>query len=421
MKSLAYIFLLGAMVHSTPAQSADVAPAINQFGLDLLRAGAASETPGNLLLSPYSLESALAMAWAGADGRTEEEMRRVLHLAGDQAAVIDGLGALARDLRELRAASRQRAESDAQRGVSWTPIELDVANRLFVQSGFTLKPDFTHVLREQFGAPLEELDFLGAAETARLTIDAWVVHETHDRIRDLIPSGALDANTRLVLANAVYLRAPWEDPFEREETRPEPFWVGGRTPADVPTMQQRKSYPYEQRDGFIALAVPYEEGGLQFLILLPDQRNGLAQLERTVSPALLAACARMPRRDVVLHLPKFKLAPPTMSLSSPLRGLGMATAFDQPRGGANFDRIAPRRPDLYLYLSDVFHRAWLSVDEDGTEAAAATEVALATFGVEAGRPVPPVEVRVDRPFLFAIQHVASGTCLFLGRVGDPRQ
>lgn len=401
------------------AQSAGVAPAINQFGLDLLRAQAGTTKSANLLISPYSIESALAMAWAGADGRTREEMRRVLHFAGDETTVVAGFAALVRELDQVQAASRERAENARRYGGSLTPIELNVANRLFLQSGFALRPAFTGVLRENFAAPLEELDFIRAAEPARLTINAWVARETRDRIRDLVPPGALDASTRLVLTNALYLKAPWQNPFKPERTPPAPFWIGGTAPVDVATMTQQRHYGYDRRNGFTALALPYEGGELQFLILLPDERDGLAQLERAVTPEMLAGCARLPGRDVILHLPKFKLTPPSTPLGSMLRGLGMTTAFDDPRGSADFGQMAPRTPKDYLSLSEVFHQTWLAVDETGTEAAAATATVV-MYGAMAREPPSPVEVRVDHPFLFAIQHVASGTCLFLGRVTDPR-
>jgi serpin B len=420
MKLLASVSLLSALTLCTVAQSADVAPAINQFGLDLLGAGTATNSPGNLVLSPFSVESALAMAWTGASGVTREEMRRVLHLVGDEAAIVDGFGTLARDLRGLQAASRERVESAGRRGVPRLPIELDMANRLFAQSGFALQPDFTRGLRDRFGSPLEELDFLHAAGPARLSINDWVTRETHGRIRELIPSGALNERTRLVLANAVYLRASWMVPFDPNLTLLKPFWADGRTQTKVPTMMQQKHYHYEKRDGFVALALPYEGGELQFLILLPDRRDGLAELERAVTPAMLAACARLPRGDVLLFLPKLKLAPPGMSLGTSLRGLGMTTAFDQPAGSADFTRVAPRKADGYLALTDVLHQASLSVDEDGTEAAAATAVTMMALGMQAGELVPPIEGHIDHPFLFAVQHVASGTCLFLGRVNDPR-
>ena len=402
------------------AQSAGIAPAINQLGLDLVRAQSAGSVDTNLLLSPYSIESALTMAWAGADGRTREEMRRVLHLAGGDTAVVDGLAALTRQLAEVQAASRRRAEAARRHGSPGTPVELNVANRLFAQSGFALRPAFTGLLRDRFGAPLEELDFARAAEPARVAINQWVAKETRDRIRDIVPQGALNADTRAVLANAIYLKAPWKDPFTAEATTNGPFWVRGATAADVPMMQQLQGYRYEKHGGFTALALPYDGGELQFLILLPDQRDGLAQLENDVTPELLAGCAKMPWRGVILHLPRFKLEPPSTPLGTLLRGLGMTTAFDQPPGSANFDRMAPHRADAYLYLSEVFHQTWLALDEHGTEAAAATVAVIALSAARPGNVLSPVEVRVDHPFVFAIQHVASGTCLFLGRVNDPR-
>jgi len=166
------------------------------------------------------------------------------------------------------------------------------------------------------------------------------------------------------------------------------------------------------------VSVPYADRQLQFLVLLPDEPNGLAGLEAKLTPALLASCARLNGAQVILHLPKFKLEPALMQLGEALRSLGMTSAFDQPRGSANFDGMAPRWPDDYLYFSEVFHKTFLSLDEEGTEAAAATavvEAEAASMLVE-----PYEEVRVDHPFVFAIQHRASGACLFLGRVRQAR-
>ena len=403
-----------------PAQPNPVTPAVNQLGLDLLRAQASAGDHGNLLLSPYSIEVALAMAYTGADGHTREEMQRVLHLPGDDAAVLGGFSALANELSELQAASRRRAERVREHGRTGEPIEINIANRLFAQSGFAFRPAFTTALREQFRAPLEELDFKTAAEPARVTINAWIARETRERIRELVPAGAIEASTRAVLANAIYLRAAWEDAFKPGETKNETFWVDGKTQTEVPTMLQQRRYGYEQRDGYSALVLPYMGGDLQFVILLPDKRDGLAGLEKTLTPDILAGCANLPFREVILHLPKFKIEPPILPLGAVLQGLGMTTAFDQPRGSANFDRMAPRKPDGYLYISNVFHRTWLSLDENGTEAAAATAVIMAMTASMPQELQPPIEVRVDRPFLFAIQHVPSGTCLFLGRLTDPR-
>jgi serpin B len=405
---------------SLPAQSNSVTPAINQLGLDLLRARASASDQSNLLLSPYSIEVALAMAYSGAEGRTRDEMRRVLHLPADDAAVLDGFSGLARELADLQVLSRRRAEEARKSGGSTEPIEINLANRLFAQSGFAFRPAFTAALRDRFGAPLDELDFVHAAEPARVAINAWVARETRDKIRDLVPQGGVNEATRAVLANALYLHAPWEDAFKPKATKNEPFWVGGKTSADVATMLQQRHYGYEQRNGYAALVLPYVGYQLQFVILLPDTRDGLANLERAVTPELLAGCTQLPQRDVILHLPKFKLEPPSLPLGEALRGLGMLTAFDQPRGSADFDRMAPRKPDDYLCISEVIHKTWLSLDENGTEAAAATAVVMMYGSAMRPDPPPPIEVRVDRPFLFAIQHVPSGACLFLGRLTDPR-
>ena len=185
-------------------------------------------------------------------------------------------------------------------------------------------------------------------------------------------------------------------------------------------MLQQRYYGYDQRDGYAAITLPYFGGSLQFLILLPDKPDGLAALERVMTPDALASCTNLARRDVILHLPRFKIEPPSLPLGAALRGLGMTTAFDQPRGSADFGRMAPRKPEDYLYISEVIHKTWLSLDENGTEAAAATAVMIRAGAMLRPNPPPPVEVRVDRPFLFAIQHVPSGACLFLGRLEDPR-
>jgi len=166
--------------------------------------------------------------------------------------------------------------------------------------------------------------------------------------------------------------------------------------------------------------LPYAGNDLQFLVLLPDDVNGLHALESKLSGDTLAGCAKLQTRDVDLHLPKFKLEPPTMALAEKFEALGMKIAFDKPQGSANFDKMAPRTPRDYLYISQIFHKTFIAVDEKGTEAAAATAVAMMAGTALRSPPPPPIEVKVDRPFIYSIQHVPSGVCLFLGRVVDPR-
>jgi serpin B len=306
--------------------------------------------------------------------------------------------------------SAQASARWKQDGVTKDPIILTVANRLFGQSGSSFHADFLERLKTNYDATLEMMDFARNPSGAAKSINNWVEQQTKQRIRNLIPEGALNVMTRLILVNAIYLKAPWQEPFKESATKPLPFHVAGGATVDVPTMSIQKSFGYMKYKDFTAVTIPYDGGEIQFLILLPDAANGLAGLESKLPQ--LASFANLPNREVVLHLPKFKIEPPTLPLSETLQALGMKTAFDPFR--ANFDRLA----DDPLFISGVFHKTFLSLDEKGTEAAAATAVAMQALSA---RPISkPVEVQVDHPFVFAIQHRASGACLFLGHVVDPR-
>jgi serpin B len=399
------------------ADSAAAATASNQVGLDLYRKLATGD--GNLCLSPYSIESALVMTFAGADGQTRDEMARILHLSKDD-SVHASFDALQRQLREMSEKSAKAVSEAGELGGPKEPITLSIANRLFAQRGYDFRENFVALVKERYGAPLETVDFVKNAPGATQQINAWVLEQTRQRIRDLIPRDALNADTRLVLANAIYLKAPWATSFSADATKAEPFHVRGGDAVNVPTMRGHDHRcGYAKRDGFSAVTIPYVEPGLQFVILLPDEVKGLQPLERKITSAMLLECAKLETRELDLHLPKFKFEPPTLNLGATLQALGMKTAFNQPQGTANFDRMAPRKPNDYLYISEVFHKTFIAVDEKGTEAAAATAVAMART-TSMRNPPEPLEVRIDRPFLYAIQHVLSGTCLFIGRVTDPR-
>ena len=420
-KSLACLFAtLAALCAATSMRAADAnlaATATNEAGVDLYRRLATGD--GNLCLSPYSIENALAMTFAGADGKTHEEMARVLHFSTNDDALHGSFGALQRELEEMAAKSAKQIADSKERGGAQQPIVITIANRLFAQKGYDFREKFLALVKERYGAPLEPLDFAKDAAGATQRINSWVEEQTRKRIRDLIPPGALDASTRLALVNAIYLKAPWAKPFSKGSTTAQPFRVRGGEGVNVPTMNGLSYCGYAKRDGFAAVTLPYNDRELQFVILLPDDAKGLPALEKKLTAPMLAECAKVPAQDVNLHLPKFKFEPPTMNLGATLQELGMQTAFDHPHGSANFDRIAPRKPDDYLYISAVFHKTFIAVDEEGTEAAAATAVAMAV-GASAGQKPEPLEVKIDRPFLYAIQHVPSGACLFIGRVTDPR-
>jgi serpin B len=410
--------LIAAM--SFGATGSDLAAtAINQLAVDLHRQLATGDE--NLCVSPYSIESALAMTFAGADGETRTEMAGVLHFPNDGDAVPASFASLQRSLEELTRETAKIAEESKKSGGKGEPITLTIANRLFAQTGYDFRESFLTLVKQNYGAAFEPLDFVAHSSGATKHINQWVAGETHDRIRDLIPANALDETTRLVLANAIYLKAPWADPFSEGATKPEPFRVRGKTPVDVPMMRKEdRHFGYAKMEGFAAVSVPYIGGELQFLVLVPDEVNGLHALESKLTADMLAQCAKLEGRDVDLHLPKFKFEPPTMALAEKLEALGMKSAFNQPRGSANFDRMAPRKPDDYLYISQVFHKTFIAVDEKGTEAAAATAVAMMRATSAIIKKTEPIEVKVDRPFFYAIQNVPSGVCLFLGRVTDPR-
>ncbi|MEI8310419.1 MAG: serpin family protein, partial [Verrucomicrobiota bacterium] len=269
--------------------------------------------------------------------------------------------------------------------------------------------------KRQFSSPLEEMDFQKDPARAAGLINRWVEERTENRIQNLIPANALDKTTTLVLVNALYLKIPWAEEFAAGATKELPFHVSGHDKAAVPTMARTGSFGYAELPGFRAVGVPFRGGQFQFLVLLPNEEGAPA----LPSAELLEKCASLPRQDVLLYLPKFKLEPPTISLADALKSLGVKAAFDIPRGSADFDGMAPRKPDDYLYLSDVFHKTFFALDEKGVEAAAATAVVMMRA---TSMPVQrdPVEVRVDRPFFFAIQHIPTSACLFLGRISDPR-
>jgi len=409
--------LLVTMAHG--ATNFDLAAkATNELGVDLHRQLATGDE--NLCISPYSIDSALAMTFAGADGETRSEMARVLHFPSGGDVPIS-FATLQNSLEQMSAKTAELAKESKKFGGPSEPITLNIANRLFAEKSYHFREAYLSLVKQNFGGAFEPLDFVADPAAATQRINKWVADQTRDRIRDLIPGGALDKTTRLVLANALYLKAPWASEFSQNATQPEPFFARGGASVDVPMMRKTdKNFGYAKHEGFTVVGVPYAGNELQFVILLPDDQSGLRALESKLSADVLASCAKLQKRDVDLYLPKFKLEPPTITLAKQFESLGMKTVFDQPKGSANFDKIAPRTPDDYLYISQIFHKTFIAVDEKGTEAAAATAVAMMAGTALRSPPPPPIEVKVDRPFVYAIQHVPSGVCLFLGRVTDPR-
>jgi serpin B len=339
MKILALALLVSAS-SSLAATSDSAAQAVNALGLDLHRQ---MPKAGNVCLSPYSIQSALGMTYLGASGATQEEMARVLHLPKDKEALEESFAALNEALEEARENSAKEVEQMKKFGGSGEALKLHVANRLFGQQGYEFRETFLSSVKSHFGAPMEFMNFLKDHAGATREINGWVEKQTQKRIRDLIPENGLSKETRLVLVNALYFKAAWADDFNVQATAPKPFHVNGaKTTAEVPTMSKQEHMRYLNGSGFQAVTLPYAGNDLHFLLIVPDDVGGVSDVEKKLTAETLLACAKADTREVILHLPKFKITPPTVPLGEVLQKMGMTTAFDKPRGSAISTRWHPR-------------------------------------------------------------------------------
>jgi serpin B len=377
------------------ADSPSVAPtpgaATEAFGLDLL----AAQRPGNVVLSPDSVATALAMTGTGASGRTAAQIAETLHLRGP--AAFKAIGNLQRTIAAEQAAA---AEGDPK-----APT-LEMANGLFLQQGFPLGPAFLSGLQRHFGAAPETVDFAGNLSGSREAINSWV----SDRTKGIIPElfGSLPAETRLVLANAIYLKAAWRYPFERRDTRPAPFYSpAGSTQAEF--MHQLERLRYGSGRGYKAVELPYRASTLSLLVVLP-RKGSLVALQRRLGGGGLARVARNLSPEMVdLSLPRFHLTT-KVSLGATLKSLGMPLAFSD---DADFSRMTTAER---LKIGLVEHAADLAIDEEGTVAAAATGVGVVAVS---GPPPATATFNANRPFLFFVRDSSTGAVLFAGRLTSP--
>jgi len=375
---------------------ASVSQSVNALGLDLYRI-LATERGGNLFISPYSIMLALAMTYAGARGQTAQEMAEVLHFSLPDEQLHPAMNAL-----DLALHVGEDREMD-----SYDPPIFRSANALWGQKGLGFQDAFLETLAINYGAGMRVLDF-SRPEDARGTINDWVAEQTEDRIKDLIPPGLLSELTRLVLTNAVYFKAQWQNPFMVDATEDGPFHRLDGSAVAVPMMQQTENLGYYAEDGLQVVELPYAGGTHSMLIMLPEE-GGLEDLAASLDEARLRSLVdQLERQSVALTLPRFEYEA-EFALGDTLAAMGMPTAFGPE---ADFSGMTT---EAGLFISEVVHKAWVAVDEKGTEAAAATAVIM----VESAMPMEPVEVTVDRPFLFAIRHRDTGALLFLGQVVDP--
>lgn len=379
----------------------DAVDAVQALTADLYRSLAV--TPGNLVCSPYSVAVALAMTRNGARGATARQLDEVL-----QAPPLDrfnsGLNALSR-LVESRAGEQVRADR------SKATVSLAVANSLWGQRDTNWEPAFLTALARSYGAGMRLVDFKSQPEAARTLINGWTADRTHDRITDIIPPDVLDALTRLVLVNAIYLKAPWEEPFlPTKLTQPRPFQLADGSVVDADTMTgSLHSASFASGPGWRAARLPYAGRKLAMTVIVPDHPNS-DQLDRLLDQAMLAQIltSLRPVPLLSLQLPRWRFRL-QIDLRSHLAALGMPIAFDPYR--ADFTGMTT---DAQLYISHVLHQAFIAVDEEGTEAAAATAVVMSDMSM----PVATI-LNVDRPFLFVIHDIDTATPLFIGRVSDP--
>lgn len=376
-----------------------LASSSNTLGFDLY--GRVRAAPGNLAMSPASISAALAMTFGGARGETEAQMKRVLHVDGSRDAVMSDWGKLSRAL-----------QNPAR------PLTLRIANRLFGEKTVKFEQPFVDKTQAYFAAPLEPNDFINAFEPARGHINAWVEDQTAHRIKDLLPPASLDKLTRLVLVNAIYFLADWLTPFEKTATYEANFDVSPGVSKKTPMMHGGGTRRFAHADGVKVLELDYNGGDASMVLVLPDAKDGLADVEKALTSAKFEEWRAALRADTVaVALPRFEVSPtPSMSLGEDLKNLGMPDAFDREK--ADFTGIAnPSDRRERLKIDKVFHKAFVKVDEKGTEAAAATAVVMA----KGGGPPPgkALEFTADHPFAFAIVDKATGLVLFLGRVADP--
>ena len=360
------------------------------------------EQTGNLIFSPFSIRTALAITHAGARGETADEIRDALHFS----AARDELGALKNIVGRLRRSVQNE-------------YEMAIANSLWVQRGIPVAPAFLALIAASDGDCIKDADFRHAADAARAGINAWVEERTNRRIRDLIPAGALSPDEILLIVNAVYFKATWLHPFEAELTRGERFYLNDGGEVHARLMGCEEHFSYVQMNDFQAIDLMYRHGNASMLVLLPARRDGLQHLEDTLSIGMLNdTISRMRGHIVDLTLPRFTMTSPTVPVHTSLEMLGVRRLFDSARADlSGINGKVPPDPQA-LVVSEVLHKAFVDVNERGTEAAAATAVGV-TLGSPPNAGPLPVVFRADHPFVFAIRDRQSGTILFLGRMMDP--
>ena len=386
-------------ITSPAVPAADLEAAVDgnsAFALDLYQQ--IRSEPGNIFYSPFSISEALGMTFAGARGATESQMATALHFNLAQAQLHPAFNAI-----DLALASRGKGAA----GKDGQGFRLNVANALWGQTGESFEGPFLDTLAQNYGAGMHVVDFVGATESSRVLINDWVSDRTETRIKELLPKGSIDSDTRLVLTNAIYFNAAWATPFEKAKTAPANFTLGDGSTVKVETMAGYQEAAYGAGADYAAVALPYDGGELSMVLILPTQGTLDAFEAGLTSASLSSLVGGMSTHGVTITMPRFKIES-SFSLADQLTKLGMVDAFSD---AADFSGISGKKG---LSIGSVVHKAYVDVSETGTEAAAATGV---TLGVTSAP--EPAEIHLDHPYLFLIRDNATKSILFLGRVANP--
>jgi serpin B len=387
-------------VTSPQVNETDLVPLVqgnSTFAFDLYQA--LSVENGNLFYSPYSISMALAMTYAGALGETEQQTANTLHFILSQNRLHPAFNWL-----DIELGSR----GEGAKGKDGDSFRLNIVNAIWGQKDYEFLSEFLDILAENYGAGLRPLDFIEAPEQSRITINDWVSEQTEGRIEDLIPQGLIHSLTRLVLTNAIYFNAAWQYPFEESMTKDGSFYLLDGSTVTVPMMTQTESFGYAEGEGYQAVELPYDGRELSMVILLPRKDN-FEQFEESLGYQFVDSLLEvLEYRRVSLKMPKFEFES-EFGLSNTLAVMGMPIAFS---ASADFSGMTGNRE---LFIQEVVHKAFVSVDEAGTEAAAATAVIMPA----SMPPGEPIEFNVNRPFIFLIRDIETGTLLFVGRVLNP--
>jgi serpin B len=383
----------------SPAAAGNMVDANNQFALDLY-SHLSQDTNGNIFFSPYSLSSALAITSEGARGETAEEIRSVFHFPENRTLLRQGFAATMATINNPSSA-----------------YTLRTANALWAEKTFPFLPEYIGIAEQTYGAKTTNLDFISSPDESRVAINRWVEEQTDDKIRDLLPAGSISPLTRLVITNAISFKGTWVKQFDANKTSEEDFRTGTGSTVRVDMMQRTDEeaiYGYAETETLQVLAMPYESGNgtkLSMLVLLP--KNGdLDSVGRSLHATSLSALQQeLTSQQVMVYFPKFTMET-RYSLPPALSAMGMPTAFSS---AADFSGMDGRKD---LYIDDVIHKAYIDVNEEGTEAAAATGVVINLKSMPVEKEPVPV-FRADHPFLFLIQDDRTGNILFMGRVDNP--